>query len=212
MSRLNYPNDDYVNSLIAEDGLSYEEALLLQENIYKSFQEPPRNNNLDTHDDGANNLGHRAVGEGERLRSGEMLSYFAIDEDLARSLQELGDEFDNLLIHGQSHNARAIVDILTLLSSGAGVACTTTSHAEIPSWAHASSSNSRQNTVDPSESSSSNLWQDDIDPDSMPYEAVLEATESVGVESNGVPKFHISKLQTSKYKSGGLLKRKKKET
>ncbi|KAJ0649746.1 putative transcription factor C2H2 family [Helianthus annuus] len=106
-------NDHYLNYEIADfmandDGLSDEDALL-QQAMYESLQERPRNNNVAAQDDGINDSGHHTVSEGAptRTRSGDFLSQFALDEAMALSLQQLGDEheLDDLYAHASSSNS-----------------------------------------------------------------------------------------------------------
>ncbi|KAK1431672.1 hypothetical protein QVD17_08204 [Tagetes erecta] len=119
-----FPNDD---------GLSYEEVLLQQASMYQSFQERARNNNIVTYDDDISKWGHLLVDEGESSRNGDAMTQEAIDEALARSLQDLGDGFDDLLIS-------------ELSDSTSGSAET---RIATPATARAASSNSRQDSIDP---------------------------------------------------------------
>ncbi|XP_071732203.1 E3 ubiquitin ligase BIG BROTHER-related-like [Rutidosis leptorrhynchoides] len=87
-----YPNDD---------GLSYEEVLLQQASMYQSFQEFEKNKR----DDDINDLIHLLADEGESSRREDVMTQEAIDEALARSLQELGEGFDDLIITEHSGTA-----------------------------------------------------------------------------------------------------------
>nr|XP_043617050.1 E3 ubiquitin ligase BIG BROTHER-related-like [Erigeron canadensis] len=89
-----FPNDD---------GLSYEEVLLQQASMYQSFQERDKNKRAITYDDDdINDWGHLLEDEGEASRNEAAMTQEAIDEALARSLQELGEGFDDLLISEHS--------------------------------------------------------------------------------------------------------------
>lgn len=189
-----YSHDHYLNygvpEVIAEnlkeffpddDGLSYEEALLQQASVYQSFEERDQNHGVGTYDEDINNWGHQLEDEGESSRHvGGMSQQEALDEALARSLQELGEGFDDLFIFEHTGNA-----------SGS-----TESHIATPSRAQAASLDSGQ---------------DSIDPDNMQYEELVNLGEAIGVENRGISAAHISRLPTSKYRSGLLSKLKKKE-
>lgn len=113
-----------------DDGLSYEEALLQQESMYQSFQERDKNKNVVAFDDDIIYWAHLLEEEeGECSRHEGVMTQEAIDEALARSLQELGEEFDD--IHISEH-------------SGTDQSSTTT-----PSRVQAASSNSMQDSIDP---------------------------------------------------------------
>ncbi|KAI3783924.1 hypothetical protein L1987_43015 [Smallanthus sonchifolius] len=197
MSRSVGIHDHYLNSGVPDeiadnllefcpndDGLSYEEVLLQQASMYQSFQECAQNNNDVTYDDDISNWAHLLVDEGETSRSDDVMKQEAIDEALARSLQELGEGFDDLLISELSGSASGSAEnrIATPIAT--------------PTRAQAASSNSRQ---------------DAIDPDSMQYEELLQLTESIGIENRGISATRISQLPTSKYRSRLFSKNKKKE-
>ncbi|XP_076921029.1 E3 ubiquitin ligase BIG BROTHER-related-like [Bidens hawaiensis] len=116
-----------------DDGLSYEEALLQQASMYHSFQERARDNNKGTNDDDISKWAHLLVDEGGSSRNDDVKQQEAIDEALARSLQELGEGFDDLLVSEFSGS-----------SSGSAE-----SHVATSTQAQAASSNSRQDPIDP---------------------------------------------------------------
>ncbi|KAI3757588.1 hypothetical protein L6452_05129 [Arctium lappa] len=151
-----------------DDGLSYEEVLLQQASMYQSFQERDKNNGVATYN------------EGESSRHVGGMSQEALDEALARSLQEVGEGFDDLLISEYSGSASGNAE----------------SHIATPSRAQAGSSNRRQ---------------DSVDPDNMQYEELVNLGEAVGVENRGISAACISRLPTSKYRTGLFSKLKKKE-
>lgn len=109
-----------------DDGLTYEEALLQQESMYRSFQERDKNKNKNSvvpYDDDIIYWGHFMEDEGESSRHEDVMTQEAIDEALARSLQELGDGFEDIQISEHSG---------------------TESSTPTPSRAHSASASSRQ--------------------------------------------------------------------
>ncbi|KAJ9545958.1 hypothetical protein OSB04_025665 [Centaurea solstitialis] len=181
MSRSVYLHDHYssygVPDEIAEnlkeffpddDGLSYEEVLLQQASMYQSFQERDKKK---VNDEGEGGSSKRVGG----------MSQEAIDEALARSLQELEEEFDDILISENSNGS----------TSGSTESSITT-----PLRAQAASSDSGQ---------------DSIDLDNMQYEELVNLGEAIGVENRGISAARISQLPTSKYRSGLFSMMKKKE-
>ncbi|KAI3508258.1 hypothetical protein L1887_23264 [Cichorium endivia] len=125
MSRSMDVHDRYLNSKLPEeitenlieffqddDGLTYEEALLQQESMYQSFQERDKKNNKSDYDDEFVYWGYlleEEEGEGECSSHEGVMTQEAIDEALARSLQELGEGFDDILIsqHDNTDNSTA---------------------------------------------------------------------------------------------------------
>ncbi|CAI9302402.1 unnamed protein product [Lactuca saligna] len=126
-----------------DDGLSYEEALLQQESMYQSFQERDKNKKVAAIDDDIIYLCHllqeeeedeeEEEKEGECSRHEGVMTQEAIDEALARSLQELGEGFDDIIISEHSRTA-----------SGS-----TQSPIATPSRAHSERLNSMQDSIDP---------------------------------------------------------------
>ncbi|XP_024963430.1 E3 ubiquitin ligase BIG BROTHER-related-like [Cynara cardunculus var. scolymus] len=193
MSRSVYPHDHYLSYGVPDeivenleqffpdnDGLSYEEVLLQQASMYQSFQERDMSNSVGTYDDGIQNWGRPVQDEGESSRHVGGLSQEAMDEALARSLQELEDGFEGVFISEHSGSA----------SGNTGSSIATPSRAEV------ASSDSGQNS---------------IDPDNMQYEELVNLGESIGVENRGISGALLSRLPTSKYRSGLFSKLKKKE-
>lgn len=165
-----------------DDGLSYEEVLLQQASMYQSFQERDKNKGVATYDDDdINNWGHLLENEGESSGNVGGISQEAMDEALARSLQELDEGFNDLVIY--EHNGSA---------SGS----TESPVEETPLTANASSSESGQ---------------DSVNPDGMQYEELVNLGESIGVENRGISAARIARLPTSKYRSGLFSRNKKKE-
>ncbi|KAK9075310.1 hypothetical protein SSX86_003633 [Deinandra increscens subsp. villosa] len=181
--------DNLLDFFPNDDGLSYEEVLLQQATMYQSFQERARNNDGDTYDDDISNWSHLLVDEGESSRNGDVMTQEDIDEALARSLQELGEGFDDLLISELSGSTSGWSQLNPNFGSAESSVAT-------PTTAQAATSNSVQ---------------DSIDPDSMQYEELLQLAESVGIENRGISATRISQLPTSKYRSRLFSKNKKKE-
>lgn len=125
--------ENLMHFLPNDDGLSYEEVLLQQASMFQSFQERDKNKRVVTYDDDdIHEWGHLLVDKGESSRNEDVRTQEAIDEALARSLQELGDGFDHLLI--AEHNGSA---------SGS-----TRSPIATPSRAQAASSTSMDDAID----------------------------------------------------------------
>lgn len=160
------------------EDFSCEEVLVQQESVYLSIQENGRNRRSTSH---SSDKSHLVAQEGESSHGGSNNSQVALDEALARSLQELGDDFDNF--YPLEHNG-----------AEAGTRIAEASTVETPARA-----------------ASHNLTQDDIDPDNMSYEQLQSLGESIGSENKGLPEDLISRLPTFKYKSGIFSKKKKEE-
>ncbi|GJW20939.1 E3 ubiquitin ligase BIG BROTHER-like protein [Tanacetum coccineum] len=98
--------ENLMHFLPNDDGLSYEEVLLQQASMFQSFQERDKNKRVVMYDDDdIHEWGHLLVDEGDTSRGEDVVTQEAIDEALARSLQELGDGFDHLLIAEHSGSA-----------------------------------------------------------------------------------------------------------
>lgn len=67
----------------------------MQESVYLSIQENGRNKRSTSSCSHSSDKGHLVAQEGESSHGGNNNSHVALDEALARSLQELGDDFDN---------------------------------------------------------------------------------------------------------------------
>ncbi|KVH87403.1 Zinc finger, RING/FYVE/PHD-type [Cynara cardunculus var. scolymus] len=221
MSRSVYPHDHYLSYGVPDeivenleqffpdnDGLSYEEVLLQQASMYQSFQERDMSNSVGTYDDGIQNWGRPVQDEGESSRHVGGLSQEAMDEALARSLQELEDGFEGVFISEHSGSASGGLRLYPICSltlerrsiyKHVVITCcagNTGSSIATPSRAEVASSDSGQNS---------------IDPDNMQYEELVNLGESIGVENRGISGALLSRLPTSKYRSGLFSKLKKKE-
>ncbi|KAI3749034.1 hypothetical protein L6452_12556 [Arctium lappa] len=93
-----------------EEDLSYEELILQQASVYESIQEYGRNRVVASDDDDSRDSSVSLEDEGEALRNGSVGSQEAVDEALARSLQELGEEFDEFFITQFNGNASGITE------------------------------------------------------------------------------------------------------
>lgn len=84
-------------------------VFMLQASMFQSFQERDKNKRVVTYDDDDDDdiheWGHLLGDKGESSRNEDVMTQEAIDEALARSMQELGDGFDHLLI--AEHNGSA---------------------------------------------------------------------------------------------------------
>lgn len=78
---------------------------MLQESMYQSYQERNKKVMADTYDDDISDWRHLLEDEGESSRRKGVMTQEEIDEALARSLQDLGDGFDDLII--SEHSSRA---------------------------------------------------------------------------------------------------------
>lgn len=76
--------------------------------MYQSFQERDKNKRAAAYeDDDINDWAHLLHDEGESSRHEDVMTQEAIDEALARSLQELGEGFEDLLISEHSGSGSA---------------------------------------------------------------------------------------------------------
>lgn len=76
------------------EDLCYEEFLLQQESVYRSYQEKGKQLSSENQLSGGQ--------EGESSRTGSATSQEALDEAIARSLQELDEDFDNFGVTDRS--------------------------------------------------------------------------------------------------------------
>lgn len=107
--------DDLKNFLSEVDGVSFEEAILQQASAYQSYQESERNRDAVTDDEHSSDASCSSEDEeededededdGESSRHEIDDSQEAMDEALARTLQELGEEYDEYFI--REFNGRA---------------------------------------------------------------------------------------------------------
>ncbi|XP_059667033.1 E3 ubiquitin ligase BIG BROTHER-related-like [Cornus florida] len=176
--------------LFPEHGdLTYEEVLEQQVSVYQSLQGNERNKGS-TSDVGQSSDWSQFSGqEGESSRGRScrsVESQLALDEALARSLQDLGDNFSDLYTSEPIDNT----------AGNTGVSSIGTPSSSIGT---------------PVRSGSPDVRQDDIDPDGMTYEQLQSLGDSIGSESKGLSEELISRLPYFKYKTGLFSKKKKKE-
>ncbi|XP_024977432.1 E3 ubiquitin ligase BIG BROTHER-like isoform X1 [Cynara cardunculus var. scolymus] len=93
-----------------EEGLCYEEVILQQASVYESIQEYGRNRVVASDDHPSRDSSVSSEDEGEASRNESVISQEAMDEALARSLQELGEDFDEFFITQFSGNANSITE------------------------------------------------------------------------------------------------------
>ncbi|KAI3779365.1 hypothetical protein L2E82_09081 [Cichorium intybus] len=92
------------------EGLSFEEAILQQESVYQSYKESVRNRVVTTHDDHmseSSSLADDDDDDGESSSHEDVISQEAMDEAIARSLQ---DEFDDFFIIESSDRASDLTE------------------------------------------------------------------------------------------------------
>ncbi|XP_059629323.1 E3 ubiquitin-protein ligase BIG BROTHER-like isoform X2 [Cornus florida] len=176
--------DNFKELFPEHSDLNYEELLQQQESVYQSLQESGRKRGR-TSDEGqshdGNQLSGQEGGSSQRGSGGGVESQLALDEALARLLQELGDDFDGLFISDGASGNRGENSGGTPVSSR-GIT-----------------------------SASPDVQQDDIDPDQMTYEQMLSLGDSVGAESKGLSQELISRLTSFKYKTRLFSKKKMNE-
>ena len=76
--------------------------VIFQECVYRSIQENERNRGSTSVCSDGSGDGHIEEQEGEFSHGGSTSSQVALDEALARSLQELGDDFEDFYLHEQN--------------------------------------------------------------------------------------------------------------
>ncbi|KAL1813828.1 E3 ubiquitin ligase BIG BROTHER-related isoform X2 [Daucus carota subsp. sativus] len=163
------------------EDFSCEEVLVQQESVYLSIQENGRDKRSTSGCSHSSDKSHLVSEKGGSSHGGSNNSQVALDEALARSLQELGDDFEDFYPHEDN-------------GAEAGTRIREVSTVETPTRAV-----------------THNLIQDDIDPDNMTYEQLQSLGESIGSENKGLPEELIARLPTFKYKSGFFSKKKKEE-
>ncbi|KAI3690573.1 hypothetical protein L2E82_48683 [Cichorium intybus] len=92
------------------EGLSFEEAILQQASVYQSYKESVRNRVVTTHDDHmseSSSLADDDDDDGESSSHEDVISQEAMDEAIARSLQ---DEFDDFFIIESSDRASDLTE------------------------------------------------------------------------------------------------------
>ncbi|XP_074381068.1 E3 ubiquitin ligase BIG BROTHER-related-like isoform X2 [Apium graveolens] len=87
------------------EDFSREEVLFLQESVLTSIQEDGRNRGSTSVRSHSSEKSHSEEQEGESLHDGSTDSQVALDEALARSLQDLEDDFEDFDLHEHSDTA-----------------------------------------------------------------------------------------------------------
>ncbi|KAL3524240.1 hypothetical protein ACH5RR_017074 [Cinchona calisaya] len=82
--------------------LSYEEVLLQQESVYQYIQANGKNKDKSSNTGQTSNTNQSSLQEGESSHFASVESQLALDEALARTLQDLGEDFDDLYISEHS--------------------------------------------------------------------------------------------------------------
>ncbi|KAI3720735.1 hypothetical protein L2E82_31728 [Cichorium intybus] len=169
------------------EGLSFEEAILQQASVYQSYQESVRNRVVATDDDHISEScsSDDDDDDGECSMHEDVISQEAIDEAIARSLQ---DEFDELYL-----------ELYLTESSDRASDLTESPMLSVQMY---------QTEVASPDSSQ----QEDIDPDNMRYEELLNLGETVGVENIGLSADRLSRLPNSIYTSGMFSRNKEEKT
>ncbi|RWR87604.1 zinc finger protein [Cinnamomum micranthum f. kanehirae] len=144
----------------------------------------------DTKQSGGN---RKMENEGESSQGDAVESQLALDEAVARALQELEDQLAG-----------------TSFSESTG----TESDKDDPSSAHQERTPTQDSTVNREHNSAdtnSVVRQDGIDPDNMTYEELQSLGEAIGTQSKGLSDELISYLPSSKYKTGFFSRKEKHE-
>lgn len=76
--------------------------VIFQESVYQAIQENGRNRGSTSVHSHGSDESHSEEEEGESSHGGSTNSQVALDEALARSLQELGDDFEDFHLHEHS--------------------------------------------------------------------------------------------------------------
>ncbi|KAF8379393.1 hypothetical protein HHK36_028827 [Tetracentron sinense] len=181
--------ENFEGSYLEHGGVSVEQFLLDQEILYQSLQTNSGNNRAKASASTDSNL-HRNQSGGERLvpkKEGEssqtrdIQTQLALDETLARSLQELENQFVDTSLSETTQTTAGVVEYCLCIGSF-----------------EANDVTREVNTV---ETSAPTVRQDNVDPDNMTYEALQSLGESIGTESKGLSEKLISYLPSIKYKS-----------
>ncbi|CAK9187219.1 unnamed protein product [Ilex paraguariensis] len=91
--------------------LTYEEILLHQESVYESLQASGKNKGISSDSGQTSDRSQVSGQDGESSRGGSVESQLALDEALARSLQELGEDFDDFYISEHSGTAAGSTEL-----------------------------------------------------------------------------------------------------
>ncbi|XP_077245668.1 uncharacterized protein LOC143885400 [Tasmannia lanceolata] len=174
-------NESFEGYYVEHGDLSLEEVLLDQESVYQSFQTNTGNGTdkasastgPNTNRDQSSGERRIVIKEGESSQVHNMQSQLALDEALAKALQEL---------------------------ELAGTSFTETTRTEAETTPSPSSTVNRE--VNSTDTTTLAARQDNLDPDNMTYEELQSLGEVIGTESKGLSDELISYLPSFKYKTG----------
>ncbi|XP_058104793.1 E3 ubiquitin ligase BIG BROTHER-related-like [Magnolia sinica] len=175
---------------LEHEDLPLEEVLQDQEILYRSFQTNTENDTTEAYESSHTSPNtdqsdsEIVQKEGEYSQTNDVAAQIALDEALARTMQEM-----------ENHEFAG-----TSITETAGTTAETTSSASSPIIGESSSIDT---TVVSRE--------DDIDPDNMTYEELEALGEAIGTHSRGLSDELISYLPTFKYKTGMFSKTDKHE-
>ncbi|XP_039122941.1 E3 ubiquitin ligase BIG BROTHER-related-like [Dioscorea cayenensis subsp. rotundata] len=175
-----------VSCVVEEDFLPLPEVLQEQETVYESSQREANMARASSSSDTRSDPGHgQSSGEGSSSGTMNIEAQLAMDEALARELQEMEDDIAGFSIGG-----------------------ITVTESDISTNNSSSSAASGQNTSNASEQVER---QDDVDPDNMTYEELQSLGEAIGTESRGLSDELIGFLPSSTYKTGFFSRKEKQE-
>ncbi|XP_058104792.1 E3 ubiquitin ligase BIG BROTHER-related-like [Magnolia sinica] len=169
--------------------LSLEEVIQAQEILYHSFQTNTENDTAEVSASSHTSPNTGQSGseivqkEAESSQANDVAAQLELDEALARTMQEMEDQFSG-----------------TSITETSGTAAETTHSAS-------STINREPSSTDATVVSR----QDGIDPDNMTYEELQSLGETIGTQSRGLSDEIISYLPSFKYKTGFFSKKDKHE-
>uniref|UniRef100_A0ACD5UEF0 Uncharacterized protein n=2 Tax=Avena sativa TaxID=4498 RepID=A0ACD5UEF0_AVESA len=156
-----------------EDDVDLALVLQDQEIVYQLLQGNDGSGSSRIHSYPSSSCGHqRTVGERKLRGDANYASQLAVDEALARELQEIEDQIANTSIDDN------------IIKEGRRPASSST-----PNTGNTSASRSPQVVAE-----------DSVDPDNMTYEELQQLGETIGTESKGLPEDMIALLKSSTYK------------
>ncbi|KAM0821703.1 hypothetical protein ACQ4PT_072015 [Festuca glaucescens] len=167
-----YAIEENFGGCFFEDDVDLALVLQDQEIVYQLLQGNDVSGSSRTHSYHSSSCGHqRTSGEPKLRGAANYESQLAVDEALARELQEIEDQISNTSIGGN------------ILKEGRKPVRSSTPN-------HGNTSASRSQVV----------TEDSVDPDNMTYEELQQLGETIGTESKGLPEDVIALLKSSTYK------------
>ncbi|KAM0835462.1 hypothetical protein ACQ4PT_062912 [Festuca glaucescens] len=168
-----YAIEENFGGCFFEDDVDLALVLQDQEIVYQLLQGNDVSGSSRTHSYPSSSCGHqRTSGEPKLRGAANYESQLAVDEALARELQEIEDQIYNTSIGGN------------ILKEGRKPVRSSTPN-------HGNTSASRSPQV---------VTEDSVDPDNMTYEELQQLGETIGTESKGLPEDVIALLKSSTYK------------